>query len=565
MKRISTILLAATLTLAAYAQQVNTLFFLENAPMRHTINPALQPVSDGYLLFSPLGWINTQDGNNSLTMSDLIYTNGKGQTITALHPDGDKDKMLKAMKRNTLVGGEVDFNILSWGFRRIKDPKGYIHIGIRERVDAGVNMPKSFPQFLLGGLMTDLDGVNTLSLSGLNTHVQVFTEFSGGHSYKINDQWTVGGKLKFLLGQAYVGETFKDLGVDMSKDQWALHGDGKLYVAGPVNYDALPRTLSYEQVQQIPTDQLLPEINTIKDYFKFLKPSGYGAALDLGFTYKPAEWVQISAALADLGFLYWDGLRYNTSVDTIYNGVGDLKYGDYVHDGKFQSDSLLNQIENNLIGLAKGIRGIHDKSGFARMLTTRLNVGADFNFCNNMLGLGVLSSTKVYNGKFYEEVTIGGAVRPCNWFNLALSYSLVNNGKYSNIGAGISIMPYDGINLTLAMDYIPTSYASLDKQAGAAYCIPYKTSNVNLAFGLSIVWGTNKAKDKDKDGVLDKFDMCPNTPRGVRVDVVGCPIDSDGDGVPDYMDRCPETPVAAYGLVDSEGCPIGVSTRVVLP
>jgi hypothetical protein len=27
------------------AQQVNTLYFLENAPMRHTINPAFQPVS----------------------------------------------------------------------------------------------------------------------------------------------------------------------------------------------------------------------------------------------------------------------------------------------------------------------------------------------------------------------------------------------------------------------------------------------------------------------------------------------------------------------------------------
>ena len=47
--------LVALFTLGASAQQVTTLYFLENAPMRHTINPAFQPVSNGYINFSPLG------------------------------------------------------------------------------------------------------------------------------------------------------------------------------------------------------------------------------------------------------------------------------------------------------------------------------------------------------------------------------------------------------------------------------------------------------------------------------------------------------------------------------
>ena len=29
------------------AQHVNTMYFLENTPMRHTLNPAFQPVSKG--------------------------------------------------------------------------------------------------------------------------------------------------------------------------------------------------------------------------------------------------------------------------------------------------------------------------------------------------------------------------------------------------------------------------------------------------------------------------------------------------------------------------------------
>ena len=44
------------------------------------------------------------------------------------------------------------------------------------------------------------------------------------------------------------------------------------------------------------------------------------------------------------------------------------------------------------------------------------------------------------------------------------------------------------------------------------------------------------SEDEDKDGVNDFADNCPNTPKGVKVDAYGCPLDSDEDGVPDYKD-----------------------------
>ncbi len=63
-----------------------------------------------------------------------------------------------------------------------------------------------------------------------------------------------------------------------------------------------------------------------------------------------------------------------------------------------------------------------------------------------------------------------------------------------------------------------------------------------------------KPGDSDGDGVPDDRDRCPNTPRGVKVDAMGCPLDSDGDGVPDYMDQCPNTPRGVQ--VDAQGCPL---------
>ena len=60
--------------------------------------------------------------------------------------------------------------------------------------------------------------------------------------------------------------------------------------------------------------------------------------------------------------------------------------------------------------------------------------------------------------------------------------------------------------------------------------------------------------DADGDGVADKDDKCPDTPKGVKVDAKGCPLDQDNDGVPDYLDKCPDTPAGV--TVDKNGCPV---------
>jgi outer membrane protein OmpA-like peptidoglycan-associated protein len=59
--------------------------------------------------------------------------------------------------------------------------------------------------------------------------------------------------------------------------------------------------------------------------------------------------------------------------------------------------------------------------------------------------------------------------------------------------------------------------------------------------------------DMDHDGVFDGPDRCPDTPDGVKVDIHGCPQDSDGDGVFDGPDQCPDSPGGCK--VDVRGCP----------
>lgn len=64
-------------------------------------------------------------------------------------------------------------------------------------------------------------------------------------------------------------------------------------------------------------------------------------------------------------------------------------------------------------------------------------------------------------------------------------------------------------------------------------------------------------EDSDTDGVLDQFDLEPNTPSGAPVDTRGRTRDTDGDGVPDYLDKELITPTACQP-VNADGigkCP----------
>ncbi len=64
--------------------------------------------------------------------------------------------------------------------------------------------------------------------------------------------------------------------------------------------------------------------------------------------------------------------------------------------------------------------------------------------------------------------------------------------------------------------------------------------------------------DTDGDGIKDKDDRCPGTPKGVKTDPFGCPWDSDEDGVPNFKDRDPYT--APGAVVDEFGSALSDST-----
>nr|MCU0258598.1 thrombospondin type 3 repeat-containing protein [Solirubrobacteraceae bacterium] len=113
-----------------------------------------------------------------------------------------------------------------------------------------------------------------------------------------------------------------------------------------------------------------------------------------------------------------------------------------------------------------------------------------------------------------------------------------------NVGLGVRLWMTDAVGLRLEARNLRWMRDEADKET---------QNHVVLGAGLALAFGA-KARDTDGDGVPDRKDNCPDTPRGALVDGSGCPLDADRDKVFDGLDRCPGTPLGA--VVDSLGCPL---------
>ncbi len=134
----------------------------------------------------------------------------------------------------------------------------------------------------------------------------------------------------------------------------------------------------------------------------------------------------------------------------------------------------------------------------------------------------------------------GGYVR--NLFGAGLTDE---SGASGLAGLRIGFSEDVALRLDGSADYIPKPWSGADNGL-----------NWGAQAGLSFLVGRRGPGDRDRDGVTDDLDACPNTPLGEAVDARGCPLpkDSDRDGVIDPNDACPDTP--AGERVDARGCPL---------
>jgi len=149
-------------------------------------------------------------------------------------------------------------------------------------------------------------------------------------------------------------------------------------------------------------------------------------------------------------------------------------------------------------------------------------------------------------------------------FNKGRQYKLTDlSAKDFTITTGM------GVNVRLNKRfnaYLQTAFIYTDHDGRDGYAIANNDGYLLHQFGITYNFGkaiqmsagapNAEAKvdckcelfDRDSDGIIDRFDLCPDTPGTLQAR--GCP-DKDWDGIPDKLDKCPDI----FGSARFEGCP----------
>ena len=507
------------------AQQLNTMYFMENVPVRNSLNPAFQPLSEMYVGFYPIGFNQLNVGASPLSIKDMIYfRNGQNSFLNPFAFNG-MSNFYNNSKSTTLIGNSAQINFINVGFRTFDT---YTTLSVSKKMETDLQIPGDFKKLALLGNSQSQNGVYDFSPLGYN--LTSYLEIAFGSSTIIDQKLTLGGKAKILIGQLKVKGKNTALNLNAESNKWSLNGQGEATVSGPFGYPE----------QGI--EQVIPVLE--KSSPMFIKPYGVGIGVDFGAVYKLDDKISLSAAITDLGFISWrvDARKIAYNID--YKSV---------NPGDFSSPAKLTDA---LFTGGKSSSNQNDIIPFTSYTNANLNLGGEYGFRDSTMSVGLLSRTMFRYQSVFEEFTPSYNYHPNEWLNVSTSLSFLNF-RPSNLGLGLGLRTYF-LHWYLSTNFIPQSYASIGNVVS-----PYNPGGMNVSLALNFLIGNpeynfKRKKDADNDGIPDYQDKCPDTPIAAhrKVDKNGCLLDSDKDGVPDYLDKCLKTPAAAIGKVDSVGCPL---------
>jgi OOP family OmpA-OmpF porin len=180
--------------------------------------------------------------------------------------------------------------------------------------------------------------------------------------------------------------------------------------------------------------------------------------------------------------------------------------------------------------------GLEGAGGFTATAEDQPN-GRDYDWMHASGNLVLSPARGRWGGPF---VFVGGG-----WTRSKPSAGPSTDTGTLEFGGGIKMWMTD--NVGLRFEARDVSFKPLNTTAASEHM-----NTMILGAGVTFALGATP-RDTDGDGVPDKKDKCPGTPKGAKVDANGCPLDSDGDGVFDGLDLCEGTPKGA--TVDVKGCP----------
>jgi len=207
--------------------------------------------------------------------------------------------------------------------------------------------------------------------------------------------------------------------------------------------------------------------NVQNDPMGNLPQSGKGMSFDVGLTFKPLNFLTLSAAVIDFGSITWDAASISQAKS---NGTFTYTGADLNGGG---TGSITDQLTNFM-----NLQEYTDVQAYTTKLTTKVNVGVEAGAFNNHITLGLLSQTGISENGNYQDYMASINLKPGSLLQTSLTYSLLH-GEMSSFGAAVNLKLLL-FNVFVAADYIPLKVTP--------QYIPINNSFFNLQTGFNLMF-----------------------------------------------------------------------------
>jgi len=435
------------------AQQSNTLFFMHSVPQSNFMNPAVQAECRWFIGLPVISSVHVNLANNGFTVNQLLESQEDGVYSF------NAENLVNRLARTNYLSSELYTHLLAIGHKR-KDY--YFTFSIRERNDFIAFYPKDLFAFAWRG-NTQFEG-DWISLKGTGVQFNHFREYAVGVSQKIDDYRTFGIRGKLLFGKLNLNTRRSDIGLFTEESSFNLIFVNDIKING-----SLPVSLEIDPSGNYTiTDEYYTSIRDI-----IFNRRDIGIAFDAGFINEYDDKITFSGSILDVGAIY-----YRSSL-TNYNVEGEFYYdgplGDTIETESYFNDIINTFTEGSIIG----------HRPYIYFLQPKIMIGATYKM-NDRINFGGLIASKIYKQKFQSGLILSANSRFAKYFTASLSWSYINRSA-NNLGLGI------------ALGRVPFQfYIISDNVTGMIW--PQSTKNLNLRFGLNIIFGCFRKENVSECG-----------------------------------------------------------------
>lgn len=433
-------LLVGAVTVSA---QNPTTYFMDGTPLRNQWNPAFM-TERGYLNIPVIGAIDVGTQGN-IALSDILYPTADGTLTTLFSGTISPTTALEGLEQMNSIGAGVNLNVLGFGGYTRKRHH-YWTFGLNLRANVDTSLPYDLFHFMKSGQSTNIQG--------LGASAESYAEVAFSYAFPIIDGLDLGVRAKFLMGIMRGTMYFDSFDAHLGADSWSAKAVGMMEFSG-----MMPGTKTLDD------GRMVYDLSDLANKFK--APAGYGFGFDLGATFTPIENLTISAAVNDLGMIFWSkGASSIGAVDReiLFTGVETDENGEAIQPkfdlGELEFDALPSK------GVKKGLRA-------------SFNVGGEYNFLDRRIGLGLFYQSKFWEYNTRHNLTFSANFRPLKWLHLTGSYSFIDNSG-SAVGLALNLCPRF-ISFFVGTDIL------LSKKT--PQWVPIDQGTMNVTFGFAIPIG----------------------------------------------------------------------------